>query len=140
MHLAAQPLGAQAESLVKFIPSAVGDFLVRSVQDQKYFNLRSLNEVKALGKRLPTNIQRLNRLNKIVVPNRTLENLLLQYGVDRERVVLPAYGIKFDQSIVRSAKAVISSVLRIGFIGTLSSHKGCHVLLEAFQLLDKGSA
>lgn len=140
MHLAAQPLGVQAESLVKFIPSAVGDFLVRSVQDQKYFKLRSLNEVKALGKRLPTNIQRLNRLNKIVVPNRTLENLLLQYGVDRERIVLSAYGIKFDQSIVRSAKTAISSVLRIGFIGTLASHKGCHVLLEAFQLLDKGSA
>lgn len=140
MHLAAQPFGAQAESLVKFVPSAIGDFIVRSLQSQAAFDLRSFNEVKALGKRLPTNIHRLNCLNKIVVPNRTLENLLLRYGVDRGKIVLSSYGIKFDQATVCHVKGATSSRLRIGFIGTLASHKGCHVLVEAFQLLDKGTA
>lgn len=140
MHLAVQPFGALAESLVKLIPSSVGDFLVRSVRSEFASGIRSLNEVRALSKRLPTNIHRLNLLNKLVVPNRTLENLLLRYGVDSNKIVRSAYGIKFDETIKRNARKLPDSALRIGFIGTLASHKGCHVLLKAFQLLDKGTA
>ncbi|UUT21634.1 MULTISPECIES: glycosyltransferase family 4 protein [Pseudomonas] len=140
MHLAAQPFGAFAESLVKLVPSVVGDLLVRSVQSVSSSGIRSLNEVRALGKRLPTNIHRLNLLNKLVVPNRTLERLLIRYGVDKRNIVLSAYGIKFDEVIVRKARVTAGAALRVGFIGTLASHKGCHVLLDAFQQLDKGIA
>lgn len=140
MHLAAQPFGAMAESLAKRIPSSAGDFLVRRVRNKSMSGIRSLNEVKALSKRLPTNIHRLNLLNKLVVPNRTLENLLLRYGVNASKVVRSAYGIKFDETIARNSRRLPDATLRIGFIGTLASHKGCHVLLKAFQQLDKGTA
>jgi glycosyltransferase involved in cell wall biosynthesis len=79
------------------------------------------HEVLATASRLDVNISRLNKLKALVVPNKFMGDLLVEYGVTPSLIVQSAFGID-------------------GFIGTLAPHKGCGVLVDAFKLLQKGKA
>ena len=103
-------------------------------------------EVKAIAARLPTNVARLNLLTRIVAPSRFMADLLLRYGVAPQRVVQCAFGIDDTgpRTPLRRPLALqsmqASEPLRIGFIGTLAPHKGCHVLLDAVKALPPDKA
>jgi glycosyltransferase involved in cell wall biosynthesis len=76
---------------------------------------------------------RLNQLHGIVVPNLTMEKLLVRYGVEPRRITRCAYGITLPQAHRAVAVDGSKARLRIGFVGTLASYKGCHVLLDAVR-------
>jgi glycosyltransferase involved in cell wall biosynthesis len=97
-------------------------------------------ELAALSVRLETNIARLNRLQAVVAPNRLMKDLLIRYGVRPELIVESAYGIADRQGISSPARKTPRQPFRIGYIGTLIRHKGCHILLEAFNTLPEGRA
>ena len=90
--------------------------------------------VRALADRLGHNVDRLNHLDRILVLTRTMESVLLQHGVERERISVLPHGI--DSSYIeRTAGRGENPELRIGFIGQIYEHKGVHVLLEAIRKL-----
>ena len=91
---------------------------------------------KAVRQRVPAVLQ----LTGIVAPNQMIKDLMLRYGVKPERLVVAAYGVDVADRRVDAVRTLPSSPLRVGFIGTLAHHKGCHVLLEAFNTLPKGCA
>lgn len=97
-------------------------------------------ELAALSTRLEVNIARLNRLQAVVAPNRLTKDLLIRYGVRPELIVESAYGIADRQVISSPARKAPEQPYRIGYIGTLIPHKGCHVLLKAFKTLPEGRA
>ncbi len=98
-------------------------------------------EVKSIASRLSINIGRLNQLNKIVSPNRFMTEKLVQYGVLPKLIVQSAYGVegvhRVDATVLQRSSR---QPFRVGYIGTLAPHKGCHVLIEAINTLPFGAA
>jgi glycosyltransferase involved in cell wall biosynthesis len=89
--------------------------------------------VKAIGARLTKNIQRLNQLNRIISPNRFMTEKLKQYGVLPKLIVQSAFGIDVPSESAKKLYSPSERPLKVGFIGTLAPHKGCHVLIKAFN-------
>jgi glycosyltransferase involved in cell wall biosynthesis len=140
LHLASTRLSESNAWLLERVPAVVGDALVRMTCADWLPNYPRSGEVKAMRRRLGVNIARLNMLNRIVVPNRMMEQALLNCGVAPEKFALCAYGIDPMPTDRQLPRVATGGPLRIGFIGTLSSHKGCHVLIEAFKALPQGAA
>jgi glycosyltransferase involved in cell wall biosynthesis len=78
--------------------------------------------------------QRMNVLNRVIAPTRVMKDLLIQNGMKPNNVLHIPYGINLEQ-FKKNLPKKRESILRVGFIGTLSEHKGAHVLLEAVKLL-----
>lgn len=93
--------------------------------------------IGALANRLNFLSRRMNMLDKVIVPTRLMEEILISNGLDPEKVIYSRYGIDFNASEV--FLPIPSRKLRIGFIGGMSSHKGAHVLVSAIRLLDDAS-
>jgi glycosyltransferase involved in cell wall biosynthesis len=124
--------------IVRYLPTPLVDCLVYLTQIGLMPAYPYRIEVKATGNRLGVNIARLNQLNRIVSPTSLMTELLVKYGVLPERILQSAFGIDVtENSFLRSPP---QQPLRIGFIGTLIQHKGCHILIEAFKTLPVGLA
>ncbi|UQS13060.1 glycosyltransferase [Pseudomonas sp. HS6] len=133
VHFAANLLPGRIAALVSAIPDSVSDSLVRLIRSPRIPAVPFVGEVRALDKRLDRNIRRLNLLQAVIAPNRMIESLLLGNGVRPEIMVRSSYGINLAQPVVVRDRTLRDRPLVLGFIGTLASHKGCHVLLEALQ-------
>lgn len=119
--------------LVGWVPTPLFDTLVRLTQLGVMPAYSQRIEVNAVGNRLGVNIARLNQLERIVSPTSLITELLIEYGVAPERIIQSAFGI--DVTEASFSRPPPRQPLRIGFIGTLIQHKGCHVLIEAFKTL-----
>ena len=139
LHLAAQKLGPLAERLIARIPDAAGEAAAGLARTNLMPVTAIRENLRAIKKRLSTNIRRLNDLDQIVAPNRMIESRLLQQGVSQAKITRAAYGIDLKLSITTRPK-IRAEALRIGFIGTLAPHKGCHTLIDAFNALDSNLA
>lgn len=95
-------------------------------------------EIAALSSRYSYVISRLNALNGIISPTNLMTTALTRNGVRPELIRQHMFGINIDtyNDVVRSR--VPGKSLTFGFIGGLSSHKGCDVLIKAFKLLGRG--
>jgi glycosyltransferase involved in cell wall biosynthesis len=124
--------------IVSFLPTALVDYLVHLTQLGVLPAYRQQAEVRATANRLGFNIVRLNQLKRIVSPTSLMTRLLIQYGVEPERIVQSAFGI--DVTTTATPRLPPRQPVNIGFIGTLAKHKGCHVLIEAFKTLPVKSA
>ena len=133
VHFAASQLPDRIGKLVTAVPDSVSDMLVRVVRSPLMPAGSLVDEVRALSGRLERNVRRLNLLQGIIAPNRMIEALLVRNGVRSDIVVRSSYGINLDQPVVTRDRTLGERPLVLGFIGTLASHKGCHVLLEAIQ-------
>ncbi len=140
VHLAGNTVGGRLGRLVWRLPAVVGEALVRLSSTRVISDFRYAEEVKALSVRLGLNVKRLNELRAIIAPNRMMQQLMVRYGVRPDRVIVAAYGVVEVDLGSSAARAVPDRPLRVGFIGTLAPHKGCHVLLQAFQRLPPGRA
>jgi glycosyltransferase involved in cell wall biosynthesis len=126
--------------IVKLLPTVFVDFLVRLTQAEVLPPYPKRIEVKAIGSRLPTNIARLNQLKKIISPNSFMSDNLIQHGVLPSLIVQSAYGVDVPRIAARELPQPPQQLLRVGFIGTLAKHKGCHILINAFKALPLGQA
>jgi len=139
-HLALQQTGGMLAAAVDRIPDTcmegIGYLAGKGCLPKGGYG----RELAALSLRLETNVGRLNRLRALVAPNRLMKDLLIRYGVRPELIVESAYGIADRQGISRPARKAPRRPFRIGYIGTLIPHKGCHVLLKAFHALPEGQA
>lgn len=139
-HLAQQQKSGVFASAIEWIPDACMEGLGYLARNRLWPKTGYCQEMSALSTRLETNIVRLNRLQAVVAPSPLLKDLLIRYGVRPELIVESAYGIADQQRTSSPARQSPRQPLRIGYIGTLIPHKGCHVLLQAFNALPKGQA
>lgn len=140
VHLASERVSGKRRALVSRTPTVVGDLLAKATRSGYLFPYPFADEIQAMSRRLEVNVARLNQLSGIIVPTKMMEQLLLRHGVDRIRISRLSYGIETVQRSSRAIETAPSIALRIGFIGTLAPHKGCHILLEAYRLLPSGTA
>ncbi len=94
--------------------------------------------VKALANRPHYLRTRLNMVDRVLVPTRFMEKMLVEYGLDPVRVRFCRYGIDIPPHSGPPGRRVKSAEnsLRVGFIGTLFEHKGAHILIEAVKRLN----
>jgi glycosyltransferase involved in cell wall biosynthesis len=137
-HFVQQTRKGLLGKLVRYLPTQLVDYLVRLTQIGVMPPYPHQIEVKAASNRLGVNIARLNQLNRIISPTSLMTERLIHYGISPQRIVQSAFGI--DITTTDSIRLARQTPLRIGFIGTLAQHKGCHILIEAFKVLTTGLA
>lgn len=93
--------------------------------------------VKALADRPSFLRSRINAVDRVLVPTRLMERILVQNGLLASKAIFCPYGI--DITGLRDTQDLrhrgTGNVLSVGFIGTLYEHKGAHVLVEAVRRL-----
>lgn len=92
------------------------------------------NRIKALSGRPRFMRRQMNKINVVLAPSQIVQTMLVRNGVAAKRVRLLPYGINMGPIRRRSDKGD-QPKLRVGFIGSLYEHKGCHLLVEAIQSL-----
>jgi glycosyltransferase involved in cell wall biosynthesis len=76
----------------------------------------------------------LNTMDLFVAPSRAVAEEYVRLGLPASRLLVSDYGFAAAPCKTRGP----SATLRIGFVGTLSWHKGAHILLEAVRRLPGG--
>lgn len=94
-----------------------------------------LAEVRALVRRRPFLRERLSRIDRVLAPSRVMERALAEGGIAPGRVRFLPYGIR-TEGIARSTDRGSGPTLRLGFVGSLTEHKGLDVAVRAVRLLD----
>ncbi len=81
-----------------------------------------------------------NEIDHFIAPSPFLLKEFIKFGIPEDKILFSDYG--FDKSAYApEEKQKNSKSIRFGFIGTISEHKGVHVLVEAFNTIsDKKAA
>ncbi len=90
--------------------------------------------ILSISARTPFLRNQAQKLQKLFVPSRFMEHVLASNGIPQDRFALLPYGIDVDR-ITRNVDRGRFENLRIAFTGTISEHKGVHVLVKAFRQL-----
>jgi glycosyltransferase involved in cell wall biosynthesis len=72
-----------------------------------------------------------------VAPSRAVADAHVRLGLPPSKIVVSDYGFVPRRPVMRRTRETREPA-RIGFVGTLTWHKGVHVLLEAARLLSPG--
>ena len=72
------------------------------------------------------------KIERIIAPSTYMRDMLVLNGFPKEKIQFSPYGVVMPET---NFKKIPSSKLRFGFIGRVTSIKGVHLLLEAFELL-----
>ena len=75
-----------------------------------------------------------NEVDMFIAPSQFLLQRYLQNGLAREKIVFIRHG--FNTSMSQQIKKTASATVRFGFIGSLSAHKGIHLLIDAFNRVE----
>jgi glycosyltransferase involved in cell wall biosynthesis len=135
-HIASrQPRTAR---VAKIIPNIVADAIVKLTVAGALPKYPNCDDIAAVSRRKSFNVARLNALHGIVSPTQLMTNVLIANGIDDRLITQCAYGIDLTgyQSQIRNVRGPLA----FGFIGSLTPHKGCHVLIDAFRRIDPGGA
>lgn len=139
-HVALLTRWRHYSGVVKHLPdSAIDAFAVVAKADHS-INFPFRQEIAALSRRKPFNISRLNGLQGIVSPTQLMTDVLTGNGVNPELIKQSAYGINVAGFEKFQREYTDGGPITIGYIGTLAPHKGCHVLVDAFNKLIKSNA
>ncbi|MDE1997564.1 MAG: glycosyltransferase [Burkholderiales bacterium] len=133
-HLAESHAYSPFRFVAKVTPIIAFEQVTRMASRVEMLGFSGLSEFGAIERRLRINRDRMNRLSGIVSPNAFMTETLMRYGIRKELLHELAYGIDDPFEDASPACQESSQRLRIGFIGTLAQHKGCHVLIDAFKL------
>jgi glycosyltransferase involved in cell wall biosynthesis len=139
-HLAQNTQKGLVGKAAKWLPTTVADLLGQLTKNGVLLSYPKSHEVMAIASRLDVNIARLNQLSGIVAPNEFMRALLIRHGVSPHLIELSTFGIDMSSSAEGVPRTTVRSPLRVGFIGTLAPHKGCHVLIDGIKRLPTGCA
>jgi glycosyltransferase involved in cell wall biosynthesis len=92
-------------------------------------------KAKVFEDRMDFLIDSLQQVDAIISPSKFLRHTYIQAGVNPERAVFSRQGRDFPDLKPHLLQKDASDVLRVGYIGQISWHKGVHVLLEALSRL-----
>lgn len=138
-HVAELTRGKRVAALMKAMPTKAIDAMIFAAKRARFISNPLRNEIVALSQRGNFLIERLNKLDAIIAPTQLMFDSLKSNGVSAEKILLSAYGIDTTPYAKTRRLRQLRKPLNIGFIGTLSEHKGCHVLIDAVSKLPNGS-
>lgn len=124
-------IGRMFSKLPDWIVSAMVFALNKNIFSKIWFTPM----VRALHQRADFLKQRMNMLDRVVVPTNLMEKILVSNGLLQEKVVFCRYGIDPTKFAPKKRLQNDDRILRIGFIGGISEHKGAHILINAIKLL-----
>lgn len=126
--------------VAKWLPTAGADLLVRLTLAGVVPPYPYRDEVRAISTRLGINIARFNQLRGIFSPNGFMTELLVRHGVSPQLITQSAFGIDVTGNESNISREPPRQPFRVGFVGSLANHKGCHILIDAFKTLPAGRA
>lgn len=132
-HAVAHSQPAPIAMTFKQVPNPVVSFLVDRINRGALRNSWFSPMVQSLSKRADFLKERMNRLDRMIVPSRLMQERLVANGLNVRKVCFQTFGIQPMLPVKRLPDTL--GRLRIGFIGGLSEHKGAHVLIAAFRRL-----
>jgi len=125
------------EKIIERVPENLTKSAVHLIRQSRLLRRLPLaNEIYALSNRYSHLITRINMLNGIVSPTTLMTDVLIRNGVRPELIHQHMYGINTDNYQSRLRSRTAGTAYTFGFIGSLSNHKGCHVLIQAVRLLN----
>lgn len=133
-HIVAKGRSPRANSIVKKIPDWLLSIFIILLRKRGDLDRKYSPPVRAVSERQGFLQKRINRIDKVVVPTQIMLSKLTQNGLDAQRVVPLPFGLNL-QYLENARRPVPDQVLRIGYIGTFSEHKGLHVLVQAVREL-----
>ena len=89
--------------------------------------------VRALSQRAGFLKERMNKLDRVIVPTRLMETMLVKNGLNPDKVTYSRFGIR--PTAPEAHEPDVTGKIRIGFIGGLTEHKGAHLLISAVRRL-----
>ncbi len=90
--------------------------------------------VKATVERPGALRERLNRVSKVMVATRLMQDIFIENGIRPEIIQHVPFGLD-TQPLLPFQQKTAADHLRIGFVGTIFEHKGLDLLIKAFQSL-----
>jgi len=91
--------------------------------------------ISAVSKRQLVMQKKINLIDKILIPTKVMYSNLVRNGLDKEKVIRIPFGINLEYIKMNQRGENNSKEICLGYIGTLSEHKGAHVLIKAVRLL-----
>ena len=131
-HLATLKKPGLITKILNHIPPPVFMGMVQMAKLPAFKHIKPFNLVSAMSERKDFMRQRINRINKVLIPTRVMHEALMQQGLDPARVQRCTYGIKLP--VVSETDHHKNGPLKIGIIG-LGEHKGAHVVIQAVRQL-----
>ena len=130
-------VSSSQHGIIKHVFNAIPDAIVASmifgINHGFFSNFWFSPYVQALSKRSGFLRERMNKLDKMIVPTRLMETMLVNDGLLPGKVVFSRFGIQPTPRVARTQDH--RGMLRVGFIGGLSEHKGAHLLISAVRLI-----
>ncbi len=126
-----KPHGLAAAALDR-LPGMAVVGMVKAASLPPFRRFGAARLVSALSRRQGFLKDRLNRIDKVLVPTRLMQRTLQGHGLNPAHVEYCAYGIRLPRTIARGLHA--QGQLKIGVIG-LGEHKGAHILVQAVRKL-----
>jgi len=127
-----QPLAVR--TLVAKLPDWLVRAAVRVCSVRLLANITAASQVRALADRPEFMKQRMNMLSRVMVPTLLMGEILKENGLRSEKIIFSPFGINL-KPFQRHARKEAKEPLRVGYIGTLSEHKGVHLLVKALRSL-----
>lgn len=134
-HLAQNVHRGAIKKIIGWTPVSIFNFLIYLTRKNILPNYSQKADVIALSRRMSASIASLNHMNRLIVPTDYMREFFIKAGVLSELVVKVEYGTDVKFKAAQSYRKTVSDPLTLGFIGTLSYHKGCHILLHAMNEL-----
>jgi glycosyltransferase involved in cell wall biosynthesis len=133
-HIVMLTRGEKERNFMSKLPTPIAD--ISALLISKLFAKRHhlALEISAMVKRSKLNVARVNQLQRIFSPSRLMTETLVNNGINADLMQSTAFGI--DVSGYEHAQTRTGVARTIGFIGTISETKGCHVLINAFKQLN----
>ena len=100
--------------------------------------IHSLSQLRALKERPGHIREKMAHVDHIIVYTRLMRDLLLANGIGEGKIGISHYGIDTSNILKAPRNRSLPPLLRVGFIGTLAPHKGCDILIRAFESLPPG--
>ena len=97
-----------------------------------YLSSYSKKIEKEVANRLKLNIEALNMSDQIIGVSRSVKDILLSYGVSKEKVMIQHIGSTIAGTSIEHTKKINPNNITFGFIGGVGYYKGVHQLVEAF--------
>lgn len=133
-HVAMRARWSWIADAAKRTPNILADGVVRLAKKGMLpARMPYAREIAALGARHDYVRSRLNALNGIISPTNLMTDALTRNGINPALIRQHMYGINLSSFVSAVRRRVSGAVLRIGFIGGLMKHKGCHLLIDAVR-------
>ncbi len=92
--------------------------------------------IRAVSQRPAYLRHKLNEIDRVILPSKTMQTLLTAHGLEPERATLLPYGVPTSH-LQRHTDKGDHPLLRVAFLGAMVRHKGPHVLIAALRTLPR---